>query len=185
MAARNKKQNINLLPQEEFASTTFGRVLAWGLSTFRVIVIITEVVVMGAFLSRFWLDARVSDLNDEITQKSAVIEATSQFEEEFKSAQKRLGIYTAIAADDTTAASTLEAITSHIPTNVTLTTYSYLVDSASVKGYSASERSIAQFIANLESEEGFGDVSLTQLGASEDQASQLLFSIDITLKGGK
>lgn len=184
MAARKKGNNINLLPQEEFASSTLGRVLAWTLSTFRVIVIITEVVVMGAFLSRFWLDARVSDLNDEITQNRAVIEATAEFEEDFKSAQQRLGIFTALASEEAGAADTLETITSYIPQNVTLTSYSFLLNKASVKGLSASERSIAQFIANLESEEAFEEVTITQLGASEDQASQLLFTLDIDIGGG-
>ena len=184
MAARKKAKNINLLPQEEFASSTLGRVLAWALSTFRVIVIITEVVVMGAFLSRFWLDARVSDLNDEITQKRAVLEATSEFEENFKSAQQRLGIFTALASEETGAASTLETITSYIPTNVTLTSYNFLPHKATVKGVSASERSIAQFIANLESEESFGEITISQLGAAEDQVSQLLFTLDISLEGG-
>lgn len=183
MAARKKQKSINLLPQEEFASTTLGRALAWALSTFRLIVIITEVVVMGAFLSRFWLDARVSDLNDEINQKRALIEATAEFEEDFKSAQKRLGVFTALASEEATAASTLETITSYIPDNVTLITYSFLNQRASVKGVSASERSIAQFIANLESAEEFEEVTITQLGASEDQASQLLFTFDIGLKG--
>jgi Tfp pilus assembly protein PilN len=184
MAARKKQKNINLLPQEEFASTTLGRALAWVLSTFRIIVIITEVVVMGAFLSRFWLDARVSDLNDEITEKRAIIEATTDFEEDFKSAQKRLGIFTAIASEEFGAASTLETITSYIPNNVALVSYSFLQNKASVKGVSSSERAIAQFIANLESVEEFEKISIVQLGASEDQVSQLLFTLDITLKGG-
>lgn len=184
MAARKKGTGINLLPQEEFASSTMGRALSWALSTFRIIVIITEVVVMAAFLSRFWLDARVADLNDAIAQNKAVIEATSEFEKDFKSAQNRLGIFTALASEEAGAADTLELITSYIPTNVALTSYGFLPNKASVKGVSTSERSIAQFIANLESEENFEEVSLTQLGASEDQASQLIFTLDISLKGG-
>lgn len=183
MAAR-KRKNINLLPQEEFASSALGRTLAWALSTFRIIVIITEVVVMGAFLSRFWLDARVSDLNDEITQKRAVIETTSKFEEDFKSAQKRLGIFSALASEEAAASSTLEAITSYIPANVTLVTYSFLQDKATVKGVTPSERAIAQFIANLDSDQNFGEITITQLGASEDQTSQLLFTLEIQLEGG-
>ena len=53
MSAR--KEEINLLPQKGFEATTAGRILAWILSTFRIIVIITELLVMVAFLSRFWL----------------------------------------------------------------------------------------------------------------------------------
>ena len=68
MAARKKSSRINLLPQEEFAASTLGRILAWILSTFRILVIMTELIVILAFLSRFWLDARTTDLNEEIKQ---------------------------------------------------------------------------------------------------------------------
>ena len=84
MAARKKQAQVNLLPQEEFAGTTFGRTLRWAMSSFRIIVIATEMIVMLTFLSRFWLDARNADLNDLIKQKSAVLSASADFEKEFK-----------------------------------------------------------------------------------------------------
>lgn len=81
MPARKKKTKaINLLPQEAFAKTTLGRTLTWLLSTFRIIVISVEMVVVVAFLSRFWLDARITDLNDELKQKQAVITSLATFE---------------------------------------------------------------------------------------------------------
>ena len=61
----HKKQQVNLLPEKGFTSTTTGRVLTWILSTFRIIVIVTEIIVMIAFLSRFWLDAQNTDLSEE------------------------------------------------------------------------------------------------------------------------
>ncbi len=82
MAARKKKRRINLLPQEEFAASILGRVLAWLLSSFRAIVSLTEMTVMIAFLSRFWLDAKSADLNELIRQKQPVIASTSDFEKE-------------------------------------------------------------------------------------------------------
>src|SRR3990167_1085348 len=93
MAAPKEKALINLLPQEEFESSTFGRVLKWLLSSFRIMVIITELVVMTAFLSRFWLDAKTTDLNDSIKQKQAVIESQNNFEKEFRKTQNRLVIF--------------------------------------------------------------------------------------------
>ena len=84
---KSKKEEINLLPQKGFASTTAGRILAWILSTFRIIVIVTEIIVMVAFLSRFWLDAQNTDLDEEITQKQALIAASLGFEKRFKQTQ--------------------------------------------------------------------------------------------------
>src|SRR5512144_1767398 len=92
-----KSKSINLLPQEEFENSVLGRILRWATGSFRVIVIITEMVVMGAFLSRFWLDAQNSDLNDSIQIKSAQISAQKDFENQFRQIQKKLDIYKGIS----------------------------------------------------------------------------------------
>jgi len=82
-----KNKSINLLPQEEFEASTIGRVLKWATGTFRIIVIITEMVVMAAFLSRFWLDAQNSDLTDSIKIRSAQISAQGDLEKRFREIQ--------------------------------------------------------------------------------------------------
>src|SRR3989344_780469 len=88
---KSKEQiKINLIPQDEFESSTFGRVLKWALSTFRIMVIVTELLVMSAFLSRFWLDARNSDLNEEIEIKKAQIGAYQDVEDSFRKYQAKL-----------------------------------------------------------------------------------------------
>ena len=43
-------------------------------------VIITELVVMSAFLSRFWLDSRNSDLNEEINMNKVQVLAYAEVE---------------------------------------------------------------------------------------------------------
>jgi len=58
MAAKKEKP-INLLPKDSFAETTLGRVITWFLGTFRIMVIAVELVVVAAFLSRFWLDSKM------------------------------------------------------------------------------------------------------------------------------
>ena len=93
MTSAQKKSEINLLPQEEFASSTLGRVLTWLLSTFRIIVIATEIIVMAVFLSRFWLDAKANDLNELIRKNQAVLGTTVEFENEFRNIQKKLDTF--------------------------------------------------------------------------------------------
>ncbi|KKR69678.1 MAG: hypothetical protein UU12_C0039G0005 [Candidatus Woesebacteria bacterium GW2011_GWA2_40_7b] len=88
-----KTKTINLLPQEEFDVSTLGRILKWAMGTFRIIVIVTEMIVMTAFLSRFWLDAQNSDLNDAIAIKTAQISAQSDFEKQFRILQHKLSIF--------------------------------------------------------------------------------------------
>jgi hypothetical protein len=86
------KQNLNLLPKENLGETTAGRVLQWILTSFRVIVISTELVVIGAFLSRFALDTRGNDLSDEIEAKKAIIVAYQEVEHNFKKTQEKIEI---------------------------------------------------------------------------------------------
>lgn len=183
MAARTKQsKKINLLPQEEFASSTLGRLLAWAVSTFRVIVIVTEVVVVGAFLSRFWLDAQSSDLSDLIKQKQAVIAATSDFEKTFRETQQQIKVFSDLTKNYQPASAELANVSSYLPSDIYLINYSLVANEIRVKGVSPTEQSIAQFITNLGSDDKFSNVSLTQLDTGKDEAAgQLLFNIKIVL----
>ena len=174
------KANINLLPQGEFESSTIGRVLRWGMNTFRIIVIATEAIVMAAFLSRFWLDAQNSDLNDSIKLKANQISSQSQIENQFRDLQNKLKIagqiglaaHLSLISDD---------ITSKVPLDVTLNGLSVTAGNAQIKGVSNSELGIAQFLANLKSNTDYYDkVDLQQIGTSQANANQISFSIQLT-----
>jgi Tfp pilus assembly protein PilN len=180
MAARRKKEpQINLLPQEEFAASTIGRVLAWLLTSFRIIVIVTEMVVMGAFLSRFWLDAQNSDLADEIRQQQAIINSTASFERDFKTTQQKLNIFAALAQESDTKSPLFTRISTALPPDVRLSSFAVTGTEIQIKASSLSERSVEVFLANLRSITSLKDVSLSQ--ASIETGSQ---SINFTVKAG-
>lgn len=187
MAAQKKKNRINLLPQEEFAQSTLGRVLAWFLSSFRIIVIITEVFVMMVFLSRFWLDAKSADLNDLIKQKQAVLVASADFEKEFRGIQKKLGIFSELTVIDEPTTSYLNSTTSLVPPEVILSSFSFVGTGIKIEGISPNERGIAQFVANLEASEEFEEVDITQISTDKETQVLLTFTLKLTLnsKGGK
>lgn len=182
MPARRKKQAvINLLPREEFAATTIGRVLVWVLSTFRIIVIVTEILVMLAFLSRFWLDAKDTDLNELIKQKQAVLAASSSFEKKFKDTQTRLKIFSEFASEEGVVADAMSEINSRLPPDALLSLVSFKDGGIEIKGISPGEISIQQLTVNLNASELFDNVSLRGIESSED--GQLLeFTITIPPK---
>lgn len=170
---------INLLPQEEFEASVTGRILRWTMSTFRYIVIVTEMVVMGAFLSRFWLDAKNADLGDSLKIKTAQIQAQSDFEKTFRNLKTRLSI---LAKLDKNSKPTgiVGSIVSKLPTDVVLTSISYQDSLASLKGVSGSEIGIAQFIANLRGDKSFKKVTLGQITSSQVNQLETVFSVDLT-----
>jgi len=174
-----KNKAINLLPQEEFDVSIIGRALKWAMGTFRIIVIVTEMIVMGAFLSRFWLDAQNSDISGAIKIKVAQIEAQAETEKEFRSIQSKLNIIQQISASSSFSQKA-EAITSKVPAGVNLVSISALEDSIQIKGVSFSEFGIAQFIANLKGDPQFKNVELLQVNSSENNLAQTVFQVKIT-----
>lgn len=178
-AQKKKETKINLLPQDKFAASPVGRVLSWLLSTFRIIVILIEFVVMGAFLSRFWLDAKNSDLNDELKQKSALVQASSDFEQEFRSVQQKLATIKTLESLSTNFSEDSQKIASATPSDIFLVSSAKAEGNMSISGTSPSERSIAQLIANLESIEGYSEVSLSQLNTNVEDGALLGFTITI------
>lgn len=184
MAAHKNKSKINLLPQNEFEASTVGRILKWGLSTFRIIVILTEFLVMAAFMSRFWLDVRNVDLNDTIKQKSAVLATTADFEKDFRDAQKRVKIFTDLTSDKTKVTSLISFVSSYLPQEVRLSAITYSPSDLQVKGTSITEIGIAQYMTNLQKSGKVEKVTLQGLDLGKNEGGALNFSLKIIMKGG-
>jgi Tfp pilus assembly protein PilN len=80
--------SINLLHDRE--QPLLDKFLQWALSSGRMIVILTEVIALSAFLYRFSLDRKIVDLNDEISQKQIIVEQFNQQEVLYRNLQTRL-----------------------------------------------------------------------------------------------
>jgi len=187
VSAQKHLSGINLLPQEEFASSTLGRILAWLLSTFRIIVIFTEVIVMAVFLSRFWLDAKANDLNDLIRKNKAILSTTTEFENEFRNIQKKLGTFSKISAIKINPSEYINLINKSLPADVFLTSILISDGSIQIKGNSINEIAISQFLVNLKNIENFSEVVLMGTNTNQQNISLIEFNlkIDLSSEGGK
>jgi Tfp pilus assembly protein PilN len=171
-----KNKIINLLPSDDFESSTFGRILKWALSTFRVMVIATELIVMGAFLSRFWLDAKNSDLNEILNVSKSQIKAYSKVESDFRLVQKQLEIAKNLYLDQNHSKA-ISSISSNVSENIVLNSITFNEDGVQIKASSLSEPEIAQFIANLESLGWLTNVTLSQISSGQDGGLAFVFGI--------
>lgn len=173
MAAQKRK--ITLLPQEGFDKTPLGRVLTWTLSAGRTIIIVTELIVIMAFLSRFWFDRNLTDLNDQIKETSSLVQAQKSFENQFRNVQERIvQVRETEKKQETTKLA--EIIMSKVPPNARLDKVSVENQETQVTGLALSEGAIELFTRELERAD-IGTVALTQL-ASNPQGG-LKFSIEI------
>lgn len=181
----NKKIHlINLLPQEEFEQSPVGRILHWAVTTFRTIVIVTELVVIVAFLSRFWLDAKNADLNDIVRQDQAIIASYEEFEADFRQVQQSIKTFSALT-NEATLSSLLTKAINLLPEDVKLVSIAEVTDSLQIKAASASERSIVQYITNLLNDPTFKTVSVTNAVASSENQSIIVFTLETKLSKTK
>lgn len=82
---------VNFLPEDDLIERQGGRFLKWALSWGKKIIVLTELLVVIAFLSRFKLDSDVANLSEEIDRRKIIIQASESFEREFRSVQSRTG----------------------------------------------------------------------------------------------
>ncbi len=84
------KKEVSLLPNSENPNSLSSRIIKWSTTSGRVIIIFTELIVVCAFISRFWLDRKNSDLSETLRQKTAILQSTQDFESQFKQLQQKL-----------------------------------------------------------------------------------------------
>ncbi|MDP3918236.1 MAG: PilN domain-containing protein [Candidatus Woesebacteria bacterium] len=180
----NRPKHINLLPSDNLQSTTLGRILKWALSSFRVMVIITELIVMSAFLSRFWLDSRNSDLNEEIDINKAQVLAYAEVEKEFRMYQKKLSVAKDLYSESKRS-DLVKKISDLMPSDLVLSSIQESEGGIQIKALSYSERSIVQFLINLESLKEITDVNLSQVASSIENSSITTFTISAKVNSTK
>ena len=86
-----KKRQISLLGQRSLGLLTLERLVLWLTTVGRGILVVVELVVLLAFFSRFWLDARNSDLNELIRQRQAILATMTGFENDFNQLRAKTG----------------------------------------------------------------------------------------------
>lgn len=148
------KSAINLLPKTEFESSFWGRFLKWALTAGRYIIILTEMVVILAFLSRFKFDKDLLDLNESIAGKKNILEATYQIEQNFRSAQTRINLAKEILSSSPSSTELLDKVTATVPSGMSLQNISVSFGTRQiiVSASANSEQVIGQYISALTSD---------------------------------
>ena len=88
---QKKPISINLLKQQ---TSLVDRFIDWALTIGRLLVILTEIVALSAFIYRFSLDRQLIDLHSKITQEQAIANYLNNNEKKYRNLQDRLAIAT-------------------------------------------------------------------------------------------
>ncbi|MBU0618954.1 PilN domain-containing protein [Patescibacteria group bacterium] len=173
-----KKFKINLLSQERFEKTKIGRIVTWAITVGRYIVIATELIVIIAFLSRFYFDRVLTDLNEEIKQKLAVVESFATLEKEVEAVHKRTTLAKELLAGELAVFTHISKLGQITPPDVTFELLSFDKQEVKINGIALSKKGAANFLNALKTNPEFTGLNLTNLSSKKSQG-EIEFSLAV------
>jgi Tfp pilus assembly protein PilN len=175
------KRSINLLPKDAFESSTLGVILEWSLVFGKWAVILTQLVVMGAFLYRFTLDRNLTDLRKAIARDVAVIKSYDQVEREFVLAQKQINAAKETLVTQDLMIKTLTNIELITPAEVWYDRVTITPATLALTAYAASLPAFGQFLTAVQRNPFFNGVSIGKIESSTTKGAQMQFDVSMTL----
>lgn len=143
----NSPARINLVKKKEVA--TFDKFINWTLSIGRLIVIITEIIAISAFLYRFSLDEKLVSLHDEIEQKQKQLSLLKKDEENFRNLQGRLSLASKFAEEGVKTLKTFQDIIGFTPQEIKFSDLILKKDQTTISITANSISSLTQFVNSL------------------------------------
>src|ERR1035437_3872943 len=138
--------SINLLGSK---NKTLDLVVSWALTIGRVLVIVVELVALGAFLYRFSLDNQLQDLTTKIKQEQAIVVYQKNSESNYRNLQDRLTLISTISKDSANNLKTFKDIISLAPSGLTFKMFDSSNDKAQLEANVNSVTVLSNFIDKL------------------------------------
>lgn len=181
------KKEISLLPDEENLDSFSARAVSWLTTVGRYVIVFTELIVICAFLSRFWLDRMNSDLDEVVRQQEAILNSTSSFEAVYSQLQQRLSLIKNFYQNQPEYQSKIQALTDSTPLDITYTRLNLSQDkngkTTAIIGFSAyQEDSIVGFITNLIVNPQISSVNIQSI---EKKSKENIYRVNLSLIFGK
>jgi hypothetical protein len=175
------KHTINLLPQDSFEQSSLGKFIKWSTTVGRWIVVFADLIVIGSFLSRFYFDTKLADYHDDIKEKQAILEATSQFETSFRALQKRLSLIKTLSAKKINGEAKAAFVSQVVPEGVTIENITIAADKITLSGISQDQTTIANLIKNLLLSPDVSGVNISQfIVGDKEHPSKINFSLFVS-----
>jgi len=145
MSAR-KFIKVNLLPKDAFEISFLGQFLKWSLTAGRVMVVLTEFVVILAFSSRFWFDKKLNDLRETNGYKQTTIQSYVATEEEMRLVLARQKVVESFLDNRLQISNGLDKLKLSLPSGAVLDQVNFVPGRVSIAGIAGSEQALIQTI---------------------------------------
>lgn len=148
MPSASTDYSINLIKERK--PKFIEQLISWSLTVGRALVIITETIALSAFLYRFDLDARISDLNDDVKSRQNIIRYYKPTEDNFRNIQNRLLLANAVIKTQNQTLLLYRDITGLIPSGVKIKTFIFSPDTIKIEASVSSINVLSQLTKNLQ-----------------------------------
>lgn len=157
----NNLSSINLIKNKQIP--LFDKFMNWALTVGRLIIILTEIVAVLAFIYRFSLDERLIDLHSAIKQKQAIISLLKQDENKYRNLQDRIALASDLSEKNTKTNKIVLDIISLIPQGVKINSLTFNKDRIMINSNINSVPSLTDFINLLKDYPDIKSVSIDNI----------------------
>jgi hypothetical protein len=178
------KKEISLLPDENNSQSFSNRFIRWLTTAGRFVIVFTELIVIMAFVSRFWLDRKNADLSETIRQQTAILQSTKDFENEYLFLQQRLEFVKKYYNQAPDYAPKIQSLIESSPPGIVYDRFSLSrsPESSLVKSdlivFAYQESSIVDFVTNLILNPDIGNVNIKNI---EKKPKDTKYTISLSL----
>lgn len=163
--------HIDLLKPQSSPEKVYLRFIRWLMSTGRFIVIIVEVIVLAAFLSRFKLDGDIQTAKEAAEQQIPYIKSLSSDETLVRQTQLQLATIKDIKQTSPDYVSILQAIAAQTPSSVKILSINLEKNTGKsnlkITGTAEGNFDVTTFASGLKSEAQFANINIS--GVSLEQ----------------
>lgn len=151
------------------AKIELARATSWALTYGRLILILTEILVIGVFTMRFKLDADIADAYEELEGQKGIVASLAKTERQFLDFQGTVNDAGTTLASQHDAASTLFSFYEQLPSGITLDTIALDGENnVRFQGKASSQPSFATLYQMLQTSTLLTNVSVGTLVSSRD-----------------
>lgn len=172
---KNHHPSINLLGNRQ--GSIFDKFIDWALTIGRLVVILTEVIALSAFLYRFTLDRQLIDLHSKIKQEEAIVGYLKVKEKTYRNLQDRIAIASAFFESGGKDVKVFNDIVELAPLGMTFNDLTLTENNIKIDANFQFISSLRAFVNSLKSYPNVKNVSIEKI---ENKLSNALISVSIT-----
>lgn len=174
------KSSINLLTAEIRPQGQWDRIYAWTANTAKYIIIITEMIVIGAIGFRFIIDGRIAKLDDQIEMDKQLLEYLSPEESKIRQLLTSMQSIQQMEQSRYSLATYYQQVVALIPPNVTVQSINVDITSSAIAGQVSTYDSLLQLENNLKNATEL--LSNVTMSTNQAQGNTINFSATFELK---